>query len=83
MVGALLESTHTWHGQHLFMNGLTITHPPTATADRGRGDTASHQKQKKNEAVTPGGGEEEYNKVATINIFYGLFFLFLVPDGSS
>lgn len=28
MVGALLESTHTRHGQRLFMNGPTITHPP-------------------------------------------------------
>lgn len=37
MVGALLECTHTHHGQHLFMNGPTIAHPPTATADRARG----------------------------------------------
>lgn len=35
--GGLLECTHTHHGQHLFMNGPTIAHPPTATADRGRG----------------------------------------------
>lgn len=28
LVGALLESSHTWLGQHLFMNGPTITHPP-------------------------------------------------------
>lgn len=37
LVGALLESSHTWPGQHLFMNGSTITHPPTSTADRGVG----------------------------------------------
>lgn len=63
MVGALLESTHTRHGQHLFMNGPTITHPPTATADRGRGGHSKSPKAKEgikqNEAVTPGGGEEE------------------------
>lgn len=37
LVGALLESSHTGLGQHLFMNRPTITHPPTSTADRGVG----------------------------------------------
>lgn len=35
MDGALLECTHTHHQEHLFMNGHTIAHPPTAPADRG------------------------------------------------
>lgn len=53
MVGALLECTHTHHGQHLFMNGPTIAHPPTATADRGRGTPQVTQGERKDK------GEEQ------------------------
>lgn len=37
---------------------------------------------KKNEAVRTGGGKDEDNKVVIANMFYGLFFPFLVPDGT-
>lgn len=82
MVGALLECTHTHHGQHLFINGPTIPHPPTTTADGGGGLRESSKAKggiKKNKAVTTGGGKEEDNKVAFANMFYSLFFPFSAP----
>lgn len=88
MVGALLECTHTHHGQHLFMNGPTIAHPPTATADRGRGapQVTKSKRRDKAEQGSQNRGRERQEigdiKVSIANwLFYGLFYPILVPDG--
>lgn len=77
LVGALLESSHTWLGQHLFMNGATITHPPTSTADCGvgGGGGAKWPKSKRRDKTQQGsdtGGASDKNTCPSRKIPYSL-----------
>lgn len=67
----------THHGQHLFMNGPTIAHPPTATADRGRGvPRVTESKRRDKEERGGQNRRRERRGQQSCNCKYVLWFVF-------
>lgn len=76
--------TYTLHGQHLFMNGPTIAHPPTATADGGLGG-GHWESPKAKEGIKKNKTVGEAKKMTTnlkLQICFMVCFSFLQPDGT-